>query len=427
MASYAIIGFGCAGYYALTAIRDADSTGTVDIYSDHPDAPYNPMLTTYYASNRLRYKGMFPFGDLEDIALTYKANIFSNTKVSALNTSQDTEQKEVVLEDGTIRLYDKVLIATGASSLIPPLPNDCPERTVYMRTLEDSKNLKHLLETENLSSAVVVGASMAGIKVLEVLYNNGIDTTLMDMSPYIFPLAAYPETAKRIEKRLTEKGIKLKFSSGLSAIRKGQETALLVECSDQSRIPADLAALCIGTRANTSLAAGCRISVNRGIMVDTDMQTSCPGIYAAGDCCEGNNLQSQTTQIIGLWANAAYQGYTAGANMAGSTKEFKGNILHNITHFFDMDFIGFGDNRIQGTSITFENKEKDLWIEAVKKDGVLAGINILGGSRISGILKNHLLGIMQNHHQVISDMQKGVLLKEGLSEDLIHQLEGGNS
>lgn len=422
MASYAIIGFGCAGYYALTAIRDADSTGNVDIYSDHPDAPYNPMLTTYYASNRLRYEGMFPFGELEDIALAYKADIYSNTAVTALNA----ELKEVVLADGTVRQYDKILIATGARSLVPPLPNDCSERTIYMRTLDDSRNLKKLLDTENLSSAVVAGASMAGIKVLEVLYNNGLDTTLVDMAPHIFPLAAYPETAGRIEKRLMEKGIKLKFSSGLSAIRKGSETALSVECSDQSRIPADVAALCIGTRANTSLASSPAILVNRGIVVDQDMQTSCAGIYAAGDCCEGNNLQSQTTQIIGLWANAAYQGYTAGANMAGSQKEFKGNILHNITHFFDMDFIGFGDNRIQGTRITFENKEKDLWIEAVKKDGVLAGINILGGSRISGILKNHLLSILQNHHPVISDMQKGVLLREGLSEELIHQLEGGS-
>ena len=99
MASYAIIGFGCAGYYALTAIRDADSTGNVDIYSDHPDAPYNPMLTTYYASNRLRYEGMFPFGELEDIALAYKADIYSNTAVTALNA----ELKEVVLADGTVR------------------------------------------------------------------------------------------------------------------------------------------------------------------------------------------------------------------------------------------------------------------------------------------------------------------------------------
>ena len=85
MASYAIVGFGCAGYHALTAVRDADSEATIDIYSEHTDSPYNPMLTTYYAANRLRYEGMFPFGTLEDIAFTFKANVFSGTRVTDLN------------------------------------------------------------------------------------------------------------------------------------------------------------------------------------------------------------------------------------------------------------------------------------------------------------------------------------------------------
>jgi len=90
------------------------------------------------------------------------------------------------------------------------------------------------------------------------------------------------------------------------------------------------------------------VTVNKGIVVDHDMQTSVPGIYAAGDCCEGEELQSNTSMIIGLWANAAHQGATAGANMAGGKAEFDGNFLHNITHFMGMDFVGFGDVRTQG-------------------------------------------------------------------------------
>lgn len=421
MATYAIIGFGCAGYYALKAIRDIDSLAAVDIYSEHPDPPYNPMLTTYYASNRLRYEGMFPFGTLEDIALAYKANICPSRRVTGLNAPG----KEIELDDGTKKRYDKILIATGATSFVPPMPNECPERTLYMRTLDDARFLKQLLEKEKLTKAVVIGASMAGIKVVEVLHNNGIPTVLADLAPHIFPLAAYPETAARIEQRLQEKGVDLKFSSGLSSITKGTDTALEVHFSDGTSIPADLAALCIGTRANTALADPSVIKVNRGIVVDESMRTSCDGIYAAGDCCEGNNLQNGETQIIGLWANAAYQGYAAGCHMAGGSHPFDGNILHNITHFFGMDFIGFGDNRIKGTVLTFENKEKDLWIEAVKKDGKLAGINLLGGYRISGILKNHILDIISGRCQEISDLQKGILRKEGLSEEFILQLEGG--
>lgn len=422
MASYAIIGFGCAGYYALTAIRENDSQGTVDIYSEHPDAPYNPMLTTYYASNRLRYEGMFPFGTLEDIAHSFKANVYSNTKVTHL----DAAAHQITLEDGTVKQYDKILLATGARSFVPPITNECPEVCISMRNLDDARQFKAFLEDGKLEKAVVIGASMAGIKVVEALHNNGVKTTLADMAPHIFPLAAYPATAMKIEEHLKKAGVELKFKAGLTAIRKGTDTAAVVECSDGSMIPADLVALCIGTRANTDLAAAAGIAVNRGIVVDTDMKTSADGIYAAGDCCEGCNLQDGNSQIIGLWANAAYQGYTAGANMAGGDSHFKGNILHNITHFFDMDFIGFGDNRVSGTTLLFENPEKGLWIEAVKKDDKLAGINILGSYRVSGILKHHILNIIRNQHHDIVDFQRGVLKKEGLTEEFIRLLEGGS-
>lgn len=421
MAAYAIIGFGCAGYHALTAIREADKDGTIDVYSEHPDPPYNPMLTTYYASGRLSYEGLFPFGDLKSIACTYDANIFSGARVAALDSSSRT----LVLEDGTRKSYDKVLLATGARSFTPPITNECPDAVISMRTLDDARALNQILEERELKQAVVIGASMAGIKVVEVLHNNGIHTVLADMAPNIFPLAAYPETAARIEERLKAAGVEFKLKSGLSAIRKGTDMAARVEFSDGSTVSADLVALCIGTRAATELAAQAGIQVNRGIVVNDTMETSVPGIYAAGDCCEGGNLQSGQNLIIGLWANAAYQGHTAGSNMAGRPSAFQGNILHNITHFFNLDFIGFGDNRITGETVTFENKKKGLWVQAVLKDHKLAGINILGSYRISGILKNHILGVIQKGGHTISDIQRGVLLKEGLSEEFLLLLEGG--
>lgn len=130
MAAYAIIGFGCAGYHALKAIRDTDSSCTVDIYSEHTDSPYNPMLTTYYASNRLRYEGMFPFGTLENIGLSFHAQIHSGVKVTKL----DAEAHEITLSDGSVKAYDGIVLATGARSFTPPIINECPEACVSMIT-----------------------------------------------------------------------------------------------------------------------------------------------------------------------------------------------------------------------------------------------------------------------------------------------------
>lgn len=77
MECFAIIGFGCAGYHALSAIREAGSTARVDIYSDTNMPPYNPMLTTYYVAGKLSYEGMFPFGTLEEIGKRYQADFYT--------------------------------------------------------------------------------------------------------------------------------------------------------------------------------------------------------------------------------------------------------------------------------------------------------------------------------------------------------------
>ena len=154
------------------------------------------------------------------------------------------------------------------------------------------------------------------------------------------------------------------------------------------------------------------------------MQTSCTDVYAAGDCCEGKELQSNRNMIIGLWANAAYQGMTAGANMAGAAADFDGNFMHNITHFMGMDFIGFGDNTKKGKVITSGNIDAGLYVEAVIDETGLIGVNILDNYRISGAVKNYLYRVIEKQNPQISPIQRGVLIKEGLRPSFIEKLEG---
>ncbi|MBQ1326268.1 MAG: FAD-dependent oxidoreductase, partial [Solobacterium sp.] len=177
-------------------------------------------------------------------------------------------------------------------------------------------------------------------------------------------------------------------------------------------------------RANTGIVDPAEIKVNRGIVVDERMATSAEDVYAAGDCSEGQELQSSRTMIIGLWANAAHQGTTAGANMTGTEAEFSGNFLHNITHFMDMDFIGFGDNRIEGERVISGNIHNGLFVEAVLSEGKLVGVNILDNYRISGAIKNYLYRIMEKGTAEISPVQKGILIKEGLRPSFIEKMEG---
>ena len=416
---YMIIGFGCAGYYAAKTIRESDPEGTITVFSDHDSPPYNPMLTTYYVAGKIPFGSMFPFGDMERITKDFSLDLRPGTKVVSVNA----KDKEVLLEDGSREGFDRLLIATGASAFSPRFEGLDPADAFFMRTLDDAKRLKNELDTVKHSKALVVGASMVGIKVVELLAARGIDTTLADMAPKMFPLAAYDDVAAEIGRRIEEKGVHLALGCAMESAEK-TESGYLCHMSDKSTVRADLIVLCIGTRANVALVDREEIKVNRAIVVDDRMETSVPGIFAAGDCCEGHELQSNETMIIGLWANAAHQGTTAGANMAGTDRQFEGNFMHNITHFMDMDFIGFGDNRIEGDVLTSGDIHNGLFVKAVLKDDMLAGVNILDNYRISGAIKNYLYRIMEERTADISPMQRGILIKEGLKPSFIEKLEG---
>ncbi|MEL4860389.1 FAD/NAD(P)-binding oxidoreductase [Pseudoflavonifractor phocaeensis] len=418
MKRFAIIGFGCAGYQALAAIRQAGCGAQVDVYTETDLPPYNPMLTTYYVGGKLPYEGLFPFGTLEEIGQRYEASFLTGTRAAKV----DAQRRTVTLESGEVRSYDKILVSTGATAFVPPSFAGV-EGAFCMRTVDDAVGLKTALEEREYRSAVVVGASMVGIKVAELLLKRGIRVTLADMAPHIFALAAYPEVSAMIEERIDKMGIRMAFSRALAGAEKTPE-GYRVTFADGETLDTDLLVLNIGTRAATGLLDPAQVNIDRGVVVNERMETSAPGVYAAGDCCQGRNLQSGQTQIIGLWANAGVQGRVAGRNMAGVGDETDGNILHNITHFLDMDFIGLGDNRATGEVYQYYSPDRRFYLQAVLKDGWPVGFNILDNYGISGILKAHLVKVLRGEKSGFTPEQRGQLLRYGLEGDFIDTLEG---
>ena len=336
MERFAIVGFGCAGYHGLRAIREAGSSARVDVYSDTGLPPYNPMLTTYYTAGRLPYEGLFPFGSLSEIAREYDAHLFTETRAARV----DSKNRAVVTGSGERQEYDKILVAAGASAFVPGSFANL-KGAFCMRTVEDAVRLHDAIQEREYQNAVIVGASMVGIKVAELveklglavvnrgaelLHKRGCQVTLADMAPHIFALAAYPEVSEMIEARLREMGIALAFGQAIAGAEEhldsnGKVRGYTVRLADGSTLETELLVLNIGTRAATGFLDPGEIAIDRGILVDERMETSVPGIYAAGDCSQGRNLQSGERQIIGLWANAGTQGRVAGRNMGSPTKQ----------------------------------------------------------------------------------------------------------
>lgn len=416
MGKTAIIGFGCAGYHAAEALRAHSPDSLIDVFTESNEAPSNPMLTTYYASGKIPEGNMYPFGGLRAIADRLNLQIFTESPVKSLNATD----REIVLKDGSRRHYDDIVIATGADALIPPIPG-LPQKGMYaMRTSEDARKIVAALD-DTVKSALVIGASMVGIKVVELLLKRDIKTTLADMAPYIFPLSALEDVAEIIHSRLLERGIDLLFGHPIESFQETEE-GIVSTFQGGENVTSDIVVFCMGTRARLSMVNKDELDIGRGIKVDLNMRTSVPHVYAAGDCCETTNVQSGQSMVVGLWANAVKQGQVAGMNIAGEAAEYQGNLIHNITHFLDMDFISIGDNRIKGERISFQHPREGWMFEAISNGNETSCINILDNEHISGPVKNILLKHLKAPKEKTNVMTKLVLRKSGIPVEIVERL-----
>ena len=377
---HVIIGNGAAAVEACRGMRAGGFTGPIDVFAAGRLPVYNPMLTTYYAAGKIDYPLLFPYGDSNDVFEKYQATLHADSPVTALSV-----KKREITANGRRFAFDKCLIASGASAVVPPLPGAASPRVFTMRTVEDAVDVKAALE-KGVQRALVVGASMVGIKLVELFWKAGLRVDLADMADRIFPLAATPDCARRIERRLAEKGIGLKFSAVLERLEDADTGIRAYFAGEATPLEADLVLMAVGVRPNLEFVDRSEIELRQGVLVDARMESSAPGIYAAGDVAQGMNLQSGERQIIGLWASARNQGFTAGCNMAGLSREYAGEVLHNITRFMGMDFVGVGDVLGMDEYRVVDGDRGGSHI--LYKNGVVCGANFLDCSSEAGIFKN---------------------------------------
>lgn len=414
----AVVGNGCASVECLKALRKNGYNGEIHIFSEGRLPVYNPMLTTYYVSGKIEWSNLFPYGNDYKIFEEYGADIHLGSPVVELNA----EERVVKNQENFELKYDQCLIASGAKPFLPPIPGINSNRVYTMRTVEDAVRLKKTME-QRPKKALVIGASMVGIKLVEIFCNAGMEVCLADLGDHIFPLAAHPECGQIIEERLKSMGIKLRFSSGIKKLEEtpGGIKAYFENSSETEE--SEVVIICIGVRANIDFIDRNQIEVKQGVLVDDQMRTNVQGIYAAGDVAQGKNLLSGGQQVIGLWANARYQGRTAGRNMAGVPASYPGNILHNITHFMGMDFVGIGDVR----EYTRMEKKYDgrRFIQLFWKDEFLSGANFIDVNTESGVVKNEIVKkLVQNRavtSNTLSDIQN-LVIKD--MYDLMKNMDG---
>ncbi len=232
--------------------------------------------------------------------------------------------------------YDKLVIATGADPIKPPIEGIDLEGVFYMRTPDDAIAVREVVETNNVKRAVVVGGGFIGLEVAENLYEMGVKTTLVEAMDHIMP-GFDDEVSSYVENELIENGIMVLTGERLISIE-GEEKVSKVR-TDKRAMKADMIVMSVGIRANSNIAETCglELEANKTIKVNEYMQTNDEYIYAVGDCVTVKNILSGKPAWSPMGSSANKEGRCLAKTLAGKKTEFNGVLGTGIVKLLNLN------------------------------------------------------------------------------------------
>ena len=304
-ASVVIVGGGAAGHAAAETLRREGYGGPVTLVSADRSAPYDrPNLSKDYLAGSApeEWMPLRPADHYERLAIT----LLVDTSVVKLHLAS----RLVELHDGRSLPFGALLLATGANPIKLDVPGADGPSVFALRTLSDSKRIQEAARVAR--RAIVVGSSFIGLEVAAALRARGIEVTVVTPSARPMERLLGPAVADFLRRQHEKHGVTFRFSS--RPLRIGHRTVTLSNGED---IPADLVVVGVGVQPATGLAEQAGIEVDGGILVNSQLATSVPGIFAAGDVARFPDPVSGERIRIEHWVVAQRQGSLAAQNMLG--------------------------------------------------------------------------------------------------------------
>ena len=355
---YVIIGNSTAGIAAVEGIRKIDSTGTITIITSEPYHTYSRPLISY-----------FLWGKTTEESMKYRNDQFyeeNNCTLLAGKTAKtiNAREKHVVLDDGRVIPYDKLLVATGSQAAVPPFNGlDTVKNAHTFMSLDDAKKMEKELGADK--KVLIVGAGLIGLKCAEGIYGKVAEITVVDLAPRILSSILDDDSGALVQKHLESKGIKFRLSCGVAGFE-GQ-TAVL---QNKEKIEFDILVLAVGVRPNTELLTGIA-DIDKGIIINKKAETSASDIYAAGDCTQSFDVSSGQSRVMALLPNAYSQGACAGVNMAGGAVVCDKAMPMNAIGFFGLHMITAGHYSGDVYTAADENGYKKIFFSDNRMNGYI--------------------------------------------------------
>jgi NADPH-dependent 2,4-dienoyl-CoA reductase/sulfur reductase-like enzyme/rhodanese-related sulfurtransferase len=334
-----IIGGVAAGTKACAKAKRQKPELDITLVTEDTHISYAGCGLAYYIGNLIDDASKLMVRTPETFEEDTGVSVLTRNRVTALDlearlaTVLDLKHKE------TYQIhYDKLVIATGASPIMPPLPGINLDGVSPLRTLMDAMKVRQALDEGKIKKAVVIGGGYIGVEVAENLVHRGVETVLVELMPHVLPNFD-DDVAMMAQREMEDQGVKVFCNTKAEAILgndKGHSTGVKTTAGE---FEADLVIVAVGVRPNVQLAkeAGLELGPTGAIKVNDRMETSSPGVFAAGDCAESTHILTGKSFWAPLGSVANKQGRTVGINLAGGDDRQPGVLGSMIVKVFDFN------------------------------------------------------------------------------------------
>lgn len=402
---HVILGAGPAGVIAAETIRKHAPNDSIVIVGDEPEPPYSRMALPYLLIGRVGEAGTH---------LRHSADHYAEQRIDVRRdraAGVDIAKREVQLEGGATLPFDRLLIATGSSPATPSIPGILGPGVHSCWTLKDARAIMALATRG--ARVVQMGAGFIGCIILEALAGRGVKLSVVEMGDRMVPRMMGPTAGGMIKDWCQRKGVTVYTGARVESVDRPQPPGLLskvagaiglgsdkgngpmtVRLSTGQQLEADLLITATGVKPNIGFLEHSGITCLVGVLTDEHLQTSAPGVYAAGDCAEAFDMVSGKTIVSAIQPNAAEQARVAALNMVGEVTALKGVTQINVLDTLGLVSASFGnwEGVPGGKHVELTDRAAGRHLSLQFADDRLVGCNAVGWIDHVGVMRGLVEG-----------------------------------
>jgi NADPH-dependent 2,4-dienoyl-CoA reductase/sulfur reductase-like enzyme/ferredoxin len=363
-----IIGNGIAGITAADRVRRHHPNCEIHVVGRETHHLYNRMGTPRLIYGRSAMQGLYlmPDGWYDERQIT----CWLNTRVTKIEPAT----RQVILGTSEKLGFDRLILATGSNSVIPPIDGFGLRGSFVLREAEDAMQIRVFVQEHRCRHAVIAGGGLLGVEAAYALHQLGLHVTLLERSAWILRRQLDARAGPLVSKYLERLGMDVVCNADTAAIH-GEGRVRMAIFKDGRMLSCDVFLACAGTAPNVALARDAGLSVRKGVVVDDYMRTGLPEILAAGDIAEHRG------QVYGLWPAAVEQGEVAGTNAVGGNALYRGTVPVTILKVVGIDLTSVGRVEPQSpedTVIALEDVGGQRYRKLLISRGRVVGAILLG-------------------------------------------------